>query len=291
MARDPRSYITVHNGMPEHPKVDPLSDAAFRALVDAWCLCSRTMNDGRIPIATWNKRWKPKARRELLESGLVRIEGDLAIMHDYLEHQTSAAEIQDKRAKRAEAGRKGGQRKAENLANGLANARANAVAVGNQTSGESVPEVEVEKRTTTHVGTEPSPKPRAGRQGVRDRIEDLNSKAHSPVAHGIAEDWARTCSQRPPGAVIAEVARAVDGCVASGFDATQIADGIAAWESSDMNSPTQIPHFVHRVVNRPQAGRGDGRGQSTPTSKAQSWVDLANEFAATDATPDRKELT
>ena len=46
MPADRRTYITVHDGMPEHPKVDALSDKAFRALVGLWCWCSRNLTDG-----------------------------------------------------------------------------------------------------------------------------------------------------------------------------------------------------------------------------------------------------
>lgn len=108
MALDPREFIRLHAGMPEHPKVDPLSDAAFRCLIEAWCLCRRSRNDGHIPIATWRKKWKARARKELVEAGLVVLETDAAVMRDWLEHQPSVAELDAKRSAKAEAGRKGG---------------------------------------------------------------------------------------------------------------------------------------------------------------------------------------
>jgi hypothetical protein len=110
---DPRQHIRVHSGMPEHPKVEVLSDAAFRALVEAWCLCRRAGNDGRIPIAVWSKRWAAKPRRELIAAGLVHPDGDTVEVHDWLDHQPSAAELDSKRLARAEAGRKGGKRSGE----------------------------------------------------------------------------------------------------------------------------------------------------------------------------------
>lgn len=110
---DPRDWFRFHAGMPEHPKVDPLSDSAFRALVEAWCLCRRTGNDGRIPMTTWRKRWKPKARAELVDAGLVHLDDDAALMHDWLEHQPSTGELNRKRELRAEAGKRGGQKSGE----------------------------------------------------------------------------------------------------------------------------------------------------------------------------------
>ncbi|WP_157556805.1 hypothetical protein [Nocardia acidivorans] len=131
MSLDPREFIRVHSGMPEHPKVEPLSDGAFRALVEAWCLCRRSRNDGLIPLATWNKRWKLKARKELIAAGLAHLHADGVEVHDWLEHQPSAAELEHNRSVRAEAGRKGGkqsgkarQRRSMGEANDQANAEA-----------------------------------------------------------------------------------------------------------------------------------------------------------------------
>lgn len=140
MPRDERTYITLHDGMPEHPKVDPLSDAAFRLVVDLWCWCSRNRTDGRVKIATWNKRGTPKARREIIDAGLAEMHDDHVDMHDYLEHQRSAAEIDELREKRRAAGSKGGKAKA----NGLASATASAIADAEQTGSKSVAESETE---------------------------------------------------------------------------------------------------------------------------------------------------
>ncbi|TDD68590.1 hypothetical protein, partial [Actinomadura rubrisoli] len=106
---DTRTYIRVHDGMPDHPKVDGLSDKAFRVLVESWCWCSRHLTDGRMPAATWHKRGTPKARRELVDSGLVEQLDDRTVrFHDYLEHQRSAAEVEEMKAARSQGGTYGG---------------------------------------------------------------------------------------------------------------------------------------------------------------------------------------
>ena len=125
MAKDKRVYITVHNGMPEHPKVEALSDSAFRLLVELWCWCSRTESDGVVPEAVWKKRGTPKTRKELQAVGLVEPHPEGHYMHDYLEHQRSAAEIADLRRKRAEAGSRGGKSAASARASAQANEAAN----------------------------------------------------------------------------------------------------------------------------------------------------------------------
>lgn len=113
-ARDTRTYITVHDGMPEHPKIEGLSDGAFRTLVEAWCWCSRNQTDGHIPEASWKKRGTPANRKELLSGGMVETTPTGVYMHDYTLHQRTADEIAEQRRKNIENGRKGGQAKAAN---------------------------------------------------------------------------------------------------------------------------------------------------------------------------------
>lgn len=116
MADDGRTYIRVHDGMPDHPKVEALSDRGFRLLVEAWCWCSRHLTDGRIPLASWTKRGTHAARRELVTAGLVEDLGSEGVqMHDYLEHQRSRSEVEEivmtRRASRTAASVKGNHRR------------------------------------------------------------------------------------------------------------------------------------------------------------------------------------
>lgn len=144
--KDTRTYVRIHDGMPDHPKVDGLSDAAFRLLVTVWCWCSRHLTDGAVPAATWQKRGREKVRAELIAAGLVDLREDGSVyMHDYTDHQRTAEEVNRIREARREAGRKGGLAKA----NGLASATANA----NQNGSKSVPETETEKEVLTNVST------------------------------------------------------------------------------------------------------------------------------------------
>lgn len=113
---DTRTYIRMHDGMPEHPKIEPLSDAAFRLLVTTWCWCSRQTTDGRIPKKLWLKRGTAIRRKELQDAGLVVEQDEWVIVHDYLEHQRSSEEIQALRERRARAGKLGGEAKAKSVA-------------------------------------------------------------------------------------------------------------------------------------------------------------------------------
>lgn len=153
MARDERTYIRVHDGMPDHPKIDGLSDSAFRLLVTMWCWCARHHTDGHIPAGTWAKRGTSRARRELAVAGLVKPSDGSVVMHDYLEHQRSAAEIAALREKRRTAGRKGGQSRA----NGQANANQMLDQVPKQNGGKAQPETDTEtERPNGRLPSSPS---------------------------------------------------------------------------------------------------------------------------------------
>lgn len=93
MTIDDRTYVRVHDGLDEHPKVEPLSDAAFRLLLTSWFYCSRNRTDGKIRDVVWKRRGTPKTRRELTDAGLVEQHDGHVQMHDYLQHQRSAQEI------------------------------------------------------------------------------------------------------------------------------------------------------------------------------------------------------
>jgi hypothetical protein len=129
MPRDKRTFITVHDGITEHHKIEALSDKAFRALIDLWCWCSRNESDGHVPASVWAKRTTARVRAELVPS-LANARDDGGVdMRDYLEHQRSKAEIAALREKRSRAGSLGGKRAAETRAhdklidsNGEANA-------------------------------------------------------------------------------------------------------------------------------------------------------------------------
>jgi hypothetical protein len=116
MATDRRTYVKIADSMPDHPKVVRLSDSAFRLWVEAICYCSRHLTDGVISPAALRKVGPPKAARELAEAGLLEVHGPDWLVHDYLQHQRSAAEVAAAVEQRREAGQRGGLAKQKRLA-------------------------------------------------------------------------------------------------------------------------------------------------------------------------------
>lgn len=190
---DTRTYIRVHDGMPDHPKVDGLSDGAFRLLITMWCWCSRHLTDGHIPTATWSKRGTPKARRELVTAGLAVVTDGGVQMHDYLEHQRSSDEVEELRRKRQEAGRKGGNAKAKNLAS--------AKQPPQQTPSKPVPESESDTETELLNSSQSvvspdvprDPKPDDDRPEID--YDDLAARLR-PLLGPVDTTWARRVADR-----------------------------------------------------------------------------------------------
>lgn len=107
-AKTARTWIVVHDGMPEHGKIEALSDRSFRALITLWCYCSRQLTDGHVPKAAWEKRTTAAIRRELVAAKLVEPQtGGDVVMHDYLDWQRSAADIEAASEKKQTAARLG----------------------------------------------------------------------------------------------------------------------------------------------------------------------------------------
>jgi hypothetical protein len=112
MAKDERLYARFDIGMDEHPKIMMLSDAAFRALVEATMYSRRQRTDGFIPGPVARRKWGNKACTELCSNDSERpsfsqVDGGYRI-HDFAKHQTTNADIEAKR----ESGRLGGLAKA-----------------------------------------------------------------------------------------------------------------------------------------------------------------------------------
>jgi hypothetical protein len=181
MPTDSRTYIRVHDGMPDHPKIAGLSDRAFRTLIETWCWCSRYLTDGVIPAVQWRRIGTPKSRKELENFGLVDAVDDTFHVRNYLAFQRSAAEVAELRETRRNAGAKGGRAKAARLANALANAKAN----GKQPPSKNVPDTETEELE------ESSSKPRLRGERLPDDWKPTAADVERQRTEGISDDLAR----------------------------------------------------------------------------------------------------
>lgn len=257
---DSRTYIKLHDGMPDHPKVDGLSDAAFRLLVETWCWCSRHLTDGCVPDATWRKRSTAKARRELIAAGLAEeVDGGIK-MHDYLQHQRSAAEVDELRRKKQEAGSKGGKTRAENQAK--AKQVLKQVPGKRQASAQAKSNTETEEvLRTSQTETEPIP-PSAGRVAPHD------------TAQALIADWIDHIPKKPPGSVIGQVGKHIKAMLADGIDRADIRRGLATWAGKGLH-PSTLPSVVNEVMNaRPLAAAARPATTDVRVAQAQALKSL-----------------
>lgn len=221
---DDRLFFKLHNGFPEHPKTIELSDKAFRQLVEAWCYCSRNLNDGYLTKSQFFRFFSPKSRGELVAVGFIREQENQYVMHDYLEHQQSAKQVADLRERRKAAGSKGGKAKA----NGLASAKQ----MPEQTPSKPLPDTD----TDTDTDTTP-PKGGVARKRASRIAEDFRV---TPEMHL----WAKA---KAPGIDLGiETEKFINFWIAkSGKDATKL-DWAATWRNWILNArPAQGQRMDH----------------------------------------------
>jgi hypothetical protein len=136
---DDRTYIKLHDGMPENHKIVGLSDAGFRLYIEALCWCSRNQSDGKMPPAALRRLGSVKAQKEIGAAGLLHVdERGNWVIHDYLEHQRSKEQIEAMKEQRRSAGRSGGLAKAKRDAKQVAKQTAK------QNGGKSVADTETD---------------------------------------------------------------------------------------------------------------------------------------------------
>ncbi|MFL4491486.1 hypothetical protein ACJ6WD_09530 [Streptomyces sp. VTCC 41912] len=208
--KDKRTYVRVHDGLPDHPKVIEAGGEAGWLYICGLAYASRQLTDGVI-----SRRLVPRltdgSKPEASASALVRVglwhEGehdcpncpqagaDSYVIHDYLDHQRSASEVADLRAKRSAAGQRGGKRSgqvrraaSEAEANAEASAQAKAKHPGSKNEPETETETEKEKRYTRTPSEPAAPPPRADVERVCRHLAAVLERGGSKRPR-ITERW------------------------------------------------------------------------------------------------------
>ncbi|WP_329114546.1 hypothetical protein [Streptomyces sp. NBC_01353] len=168
--KDTRTYVRVHDGLPDHPKIIAAGGEAAWLYICGLAYCSRQLTDGVIPKGLV-PRLTDSSKSEALASALLRVglwhgfghdcqncppaADDTYVVHDYVTHQRSSSEVKELSAKRAAAGRRGGRRSGEVRraasaaeANDEASASAKPKQARSKIEAETETETEVKERTT-----------------------------------------------------------------------------------------------------------------------------------------------
>lgn len=196
------SWTRLDDGIYDHPKV--LEVAPLDRLLYVWALCwsSRHRTDGKLRrralghvAALAGVDDLEGAARRLVAAGLWEDDDDGWLVHDFTDYQPAAAEVDELRAKRAEAGRRGGLASAETR-------RRSTEATG-EASASSKPK-HLPKQNRTPSRPVPSPVASASsssgtdHEGRPQAVDDDDSVQHLRRAQAVAEELGRRDSERTP---------------------------------------------------------------------------------------------
>ena len=102
------TWFRLDDAFHGHPKVRRAGNAAVGLWVRCATYSAQYDLDGRIPADVAESYGRPREIDAVTSSGLWVANGSGFVIPDYLDFNYSAEEVRDMRAKRAEAGRKGG---------------------------------------------------------------------------------------------------------------------------------------------------------------------------------------
>ena len=300
---DRRVWARLTVDFADSPKVAGLSDAAFRTLVEMILWSRKMMTDGVIPASVARRRWGAKTQTEthsVTESGahhvtdpvtelctnhptspsLVRMSDGGYMIHDFLDHQESAEEVNARLARNTANGRRGGRpRKTDSKTHSVTEPVTDS---GTQTKPK--PKAETETELEDEVLRTSSLSPTTSERGcVHDEEgtpEPTPIVEHRPDVDAVCDAMAASVQRRTgrtprvttawrtqarlmidrDGRTVEEITRIIDW-----------AEGNDFWRANVLSLPKLRQKFD---TLRLQAQRPQGRPQG-----GQVFYDLAAEFA------------
>jgi hypothetical protein len=138
------SWLRIDDTFDEHPKIEPLTDKAFRLHMAGLLYCSRQLTDGFVPLRVLPKLagYAKRSLIELVDAGLWHPHGDGYKLHDYLDYQRSREQVLADRAAAADRQRKAREKSKSGRGHGGLTVARHSVTHG-VTHGEQTPLVTV----------------------------------------------------------------------------------------------------------------------------------------------------
>jgi len=182
--KDSRLFARLDLDYADHPKIEALSDAAFRAHVSLILYARKYQTDGRIPNRVAN-RFGSDAVAELLSNdadapSLVQLDDGSFLLHGYEDMQETKAEIARRSAVARENGRLGGRPRGTR-------------SVTHRDTG-SVPDSEPDRQAETETETDTSP----NGEGARKRASTRRG-TRIPQPFVVTGDMRAWAAQEVPG--------------------------------------------------------------------------------------------
>lgn len=178
------TWVKVHNSMPAHPKFVLAGDRASWLFVCGLCYANEHLTSGFIashvlPIVAPGVKQLEALAGRLVDAGLWHIADGGWLIHDYGEHQRSASEIRERRAKDAE-------RKA--IARGTSNGSPRGQNADSDTDSSRNPDgLRPDPRACA-----PAPSPEGRRQKAEQKNVNTNAELRSAVIECFAY-WQERC--------------------------------------------------------------------------------------------------
>ncbi len=186
------TWFKVDDSFYDHPKVFDAPDCALALWIRAGCWSARNLTDGFVPANLPARLCDDPdtAVAALVDRGLWRRTKGGHQFHDWAAYQPTGDEVRDLRAKRAEAGRRGGQAKAakQTASKPVASARG----VGKQNAAPTRPDPS--RRDGGSVGESPTGPRRASAD--EERIDQTTARMlHDMTGKPVSLEWAARVRQ------------------------------------------------------------------------------------------------
>lgn len=276
-----RTYVRIHDGMVDHPKIVEVGGDAGWLNLCAISYCSRNLTDGVFPAAMvprLSDRTRPaQLAKLLLDKGLWHTDQHDCdrcpqpgpgqyIVHDYLVHQRSRAEVEELSQKRRIAGSKGGKAKAT--------AVASASPVAKQTASKSVAGGK-QKRSSVSDREE----------SEELRSSDASASPSEPSAQHLVAEWIDLGGgvqpdRRLKGQVSQEFKRLLD----EGIPFEQVQSGMRIWHEKNLaiGALKSCVHGIRTGTNGRPPANGAAHRPSTTDVRVATGVALVEKFRAID---------
>jgi hypothetical protein len=92
------TWLRIDDRMPDHPKIVGLPPGTKWALVELWCYSAAHRTDGVVTFGAAKRLASAGALKQLEVAGLLERNGQAFHIHDWLDHNISAADAEAKRA-------------------------------------------------------------------------------------------------------------------------------------------------------------------------------------------------
>lgn len=291
------TWFKTDDGFWRHRKVRKLGRAKLTTTAQVACAglwqlagswAADNESDGFVPTEQV-QQWDPKLTlvARLVHVGLwheTEVDGEPGYrFHDWHDYNPTADEVQDKRAKRAAAGRLGGLRSGQSR---RSNSEANA-------SASATPNAEAnakQNRTPTRIGTTQVPTQGAGNVTRDTREPDHDEQPHTgPGITGPTAVSAKHLVQRHigpefPAAIRTALAIEV-GQMLNSHPEHVLAEALTEWKTRTGIGPRMLPNLVADIVKgqaNPNAYgvRSPSARLSPRSEKVQGWAEVGRQVQA-----------